>query len=76
MGFLLGIAMGVGQGLTKGGGGVWTPPFLADIICEQPLRLVKLLRRFVTYGWDLLQVVSFNVVLYPKSAKEWSILLP
>ena len=24
-------------GLTRGGGGVWTPPFLADIICEQPL---------------------------------------
>ena len=23
--------------LTRGGGGVWTPPFLADIICEQPL---------------------------------------
>ena len=23
--------------LTKGGGGVWIPPFLADIICEQPL---------------------------------------
>ena len=22
--------------LTWGGGGVWTPPFLADIICEQP----------------------------------------
>ena len=22
----------------KGGRGVWTPPFLADIICEQPLR--------------------------------------
>ena len=21
----------------KGGGGVWTPPFLADLICEQPL---------------------------------------
>ena len=21
----------------KGGKGVWTPPFLADIICEQPL---------------------------------------
>ena len=21
----------------KGGRGVWTPPFLADIICEQPL---------------------------------------
>ena len=24
--------------LSKGGGGVWTPLFLADIICEQPLR--------------------------------------
>ena len=23
--------------LTGAGGGVWTPPFLADIICEQPL---------------------------------------
>ena len=23
--------------LTRGGGGVWTPPFLADIIYEQPL---------------------------------------
>ena len=23
--------------LTRGGGKVWTPPFLADIICEQPL---------------------------------------
>ena len=23
--------------LTGGGRGVWTPPFLADIICEQPL---------------------------------------
>ena len=23
--------------MTRGGGGVWTPPFLADIICEQPL---------------------------------------
>ena len=23
--------------LTRGGGGVWTPPFLADVICEQPL---------------------------------------
>ena len=23
--------------LTSGGRGVWTPPFLADIICEQPL---------------------------------------
>ena len=22
----------------RGGGGVWTNPFLADIICEQPLR--------------------------------------
>ena len=24
-------------GLTRGEGGVWTPPFLADMICEQPL---------------------------------------
>ena len=23
--------------LTRGGGGVWNPPFLADIICEHPL---------------------------------------
>ena len=23
--------------LTRGGGGDWTPPFLADIICEQLL---------------------------------------
>ena len=32
--------MGAGQMLTladKGGGGVLTPPLLADIICEQPL---------------------------------------
>ena len=31
---------GGGKLLTKadeGGRGVWTPPFLADIICEQPL---------------------------------------
>ena len=26
-----------GHWLTKEGRGVWTPPFLADIICEQPL---------------------------------------
>ena len=24
-------------GLTRGGGVVWTPPFFAYIICEQPL---------------------------------------
>ena len=31
---------GVGELLTmadKGGRGVWTPPLLADIICEEPL---------------------------------------
>ena len=27
--------------LTKGGGGVWTPRLLADIICEQPLMCVS-----------------------------------
>ena len=35
---------GFGQILTladKGGGGVWTPKFLADIICEHPLTLHK-----------------------------------
>ena len=35
---------GVGQFLTladKGGRGVWTPPFLADVICEQPLTTVS-----------------------------------
>ena len=30
--------------LTRGGGGVWTPPFLADIICEQPLtNIIKII---------------------------------
>ena len=28
----------------KGGGEVWTPPFLADIICEQPLTRIRELR--------------------------------
>ena len=33
--------------LTRGGGGVWTPPFLADIICEQPLKsyIITLLKK-------------------------------
>ena len=35
---------GVGEMLTmaeEGWRGVWTPPFLADIICEQPLIVVS-----------------------------------
>ena len=28
--------------LTRGGGGVWTPPFLDDIICEQPLTVLHI----------------------------------
>ena len=40
---LTGLTMGgggVGEMLTmadKGGGAVWTPPLMADIICKQPL---------------------------------------
>ena len=32
--------------LTRGGGGVWTPPFLADIICEQSLSFRQKINTF------------------------------
>ena len=62
----------VGQFLTladKGGGGVWTPPFLADVICEQPLmhyvrgglQFVLLMLHFVPLGAFLLHFLSLFV---------------
>ena len=53
---------GVGQFLTladKGGKGVWTPPFLADVICEQPLTVSKICFMF----WHFLAVGSLQTNL-------------
>ena len=37
--------------LIRVGGGIWTPPpFLADILCEQPLSAQKLLKRAKRYN--------------------------
>ena len=38
--------------MTKGGGGVWKPPKLADIICEQPFTSLP--------HWDAIIVDSPN----------------
>ena len=44
--------------LTRGGGGVWTPPFLADIICEQPLIPFSFLKGIVCYMGLLLAAAN------------------
>ena len=43
----------------KGGGGVWTPPFLADIVCEQPLTVTVVIVRVV-----IVTVVTVVTVTY------------
>ena len=35
--------------LTTGGGGVWTPSFLADILCEQPLTPINKSQKYWCY---------------------------
>ena len=46
--------------LTRGGGEVWTPPFLADIICEQPL---------IVFFQDVLVLrADFSCIKFSKAA--------
>ena len=55
----------------KGGRGIWTPLFLADIICEQHLLLVHsksepvlkfphCLERYCHFKWEFLKWVNFT----------------
>ena len=48
--------------MTKGGGGVWKPPKLADIICEQPFTSLP--------HWDAIIVDSLNTALWVKSGNR------
>ena len=69
------------QWLTKGGGRVWTPPFLADIICEQPpirspihyCSLCILIRQDLlsfSYKWRHWATQSFIHLIKPLKEKE------
>ena len=49
----------------KGGGGVWTPSFLADIICEQPL-MRKLIFSLQMFALTIYVMLHFNNVLKEK----------
>ena len=61
----------------KGGGGVWTHPFLADIICEQPLRQnlpqnkLFLRSNFTPFISKSFQISDpFFLFLFPKDSKS------
>ena len=47
------------QWLRKGGGGVWISPFLADIICEQPLNVFPTWIIIFIYLTHLLKYIFF-----------------
>ena len=53
---------GVSQKLTFAdrGGGVYEPPFLADVICEQPL-IVKGLPSLLSYIFSVMRCYRTNV---------------